>query len=479
MQPAKPDTIQTYLVEISRIPLLTRREETAIARRVVGSRDRFRRAVLATDYTVRGAVELLEKARAGTIRPDQVLELPGQVSQQKQRKLRLLEPNLRTVDHLLAKNRADFAAVVDRRHSIRRRRRSWQRIVGRRRKAAQLIEEIGLKTQYLESLADDLEDLGRRMTGLDERIAAADADPRQASTRAEMGRELWSLVEQTLEGPRSLRRRVDRMARWRRRHDEARQRLAAGNLRLVVSIAKRYRNRGLSFLDLIQEGNTGLMRAVDKFDPDRGFKFCTYATWWVRQAITRAVANHSRTVRMPAHLNRKVVKLRDAGQWLLHENQAEPSTEQTARAAGLTTAEADRVLRGLLPPLSIEQPVQEGGEHPFADLLVDQQQPDTLSALHHDQLKSRIAEILAELSYREREVLRLRFGLGDGQACTMATIGKMFSISRERVRQIETEALRKLKQPCRSQRLSGFLDLPIMPVDAEGCEGWGQSAVSH
>jgi RNA polymerase primary sigma factor len=284
---------------------------------------------------------------------------------------------------------------------------------------------------------------------------------------AEIRKELRYLMRLTLESPSTLRRRIARIARLQDEYDAAKRALSAGNLRLVVSIAKRYRNRGLSFLDLIQEGNTGLMRAVDKFEYARGYKFSTYATWWIRQAITRAIADQSRTIRVPVHMIETMSRVRTVSRELLQKRGCEPSVEETARAAGLSVDETSCVLQMSRQPLSLDQPVGDHDDSYFGEFLEDYREDDPLYEMNQDLLKRRIADVLDALNYREREILRLRYGLADGYTYTLEEVGKIFQVTRERVRQIEAKAVRKLQHPVRSRKLSGFLERPAAAAPPE------------
>jgi len=402
-----------------------------------------------------GAVALLEKVQAGTVRLDRTIEVSVTNTREKRRILRRLAPNLATLRRLQEEKARLFRVAMSRSTPDERRREAWRRLVRQRNKAVRLVEEMQLRIQRLYPLLKELRGRARHLDELRALAAAAGGDPQR---RRALAVEQRRILLAARESRRTLARRLALLDDLQGRYDAAKRDLAEGNLRLVISIAKRYRNRGLSFLDLIQEGNSGLMRAVDKFEHARGFKFSTYATWWIRQAITRAIADQSRTIRVPVHMVDTMTRMRNVQRDFLQAHGRPATVEELAEISGLSVEEAECICRMARKPVSLDQPLGESEEGSVGDFVSDRREDDPLKGVNQQSLQGTIARALESLSYREREILRLRFGLADGYAYTLEEVGTIFSVTRERVRQIEAKAVEKLRQPGATFDLAGFVD---------------------
>lgn len=451
------DPIRMYLSQMASIPLLSREEEVALAKKIEITRKRFRRSVLTCDFALRATVETLRKVHQGNLPFDRTIKVSLTERLTKEQIQARMPHNLQTLNHLLEANRRDFDRQIRRSTSPETKADARQSFLRRRRKCLQLVEELSLRTRRVLPLVQQLADISDQMQQIKRQLAQVRHQPMDVVKCAELRMELCELMRLTQESPTSLKNRVETIRKQHAEYEEVKRQLSSGNLRLVVSIAKKYRNRGLSFLDLIQEGNTGLMRAVDKFEYRRGFKFSTYATWWIRQAITRAIADQARTIRIPVHMIDVLSKLRNIQKRLLQELRREPTTEEVAIRAGLELEEVQRVLDIGRHPVSLDRPVGDGEDCAFGELIEDVESDNPARNANNGILRQKIEALLKTLTYREREIIRLRYGLGDGYTYTLEEVGRIFKVTRERVRQIEAKAVRKLQHPVRSQQLSGFL----------------------
>jgi RNA polymerase primary sigma factor len=452
------DPVRMYLTQMGEIPLLKRDQEIALAKKIEVTRKRFRRKVLECDGALGQVVDTLKRVHTGDLPFDRTVKVSLTENLEKDKILQRMPHNLKTLEHLMEQNQEDFARIIDPTLSEEDKRRFRRQLSIRRRKAVTLVEELSIRTQKVQPLMKKLEQISARMDELEQEIERLKGDKNAKEDLAALQKELHDYMMHTLEEPIRLRMRVKIVRTRFAEYEQAKRDLSGGNLRLVVSIAKKYRNRGLSFLDLIQEGNTGLMRAVDKYEYRRGYKFSTYATWWIRQAITRAIADQARTIRIPVHMIETMSKLRNVSKKLLQEMGREPTIEETAKAANISVEETRRVLKISRHPISLDRPVGESEDSYFGDFIEDDSAESPVQAATQEMLKDKIDQVLKTLTYREREIIKLRYGLGDGYTYTLEEVGRIFKVTRERVRQIEAKAVRKLQHPVRSRQLEGFLD---------------------
>ncbi len=452
------DPVRMYLTQMGEIPLLTREEEIKLAKKIELTRKRFRKKVLESELSVLASVRILKDVENGELAFDRTLRGNSSINLKKTDLESRLKQNLQTLEKILLQNAVDFEEYLKTQPKTIERTRFAKKIRSRRKKCVTLLEELGLQTKKIRPMMQDLEKISEKMQNCLKELQHLQNETENHSRCHKLERELEMLMRKTHESPEKLHRRVRQMIQRYEEYESAKRRLSSGNLRLVVSIAKKYRNRGLTFLDLIQEGNTGLMKAVEKYEYRRGFKFSTYATWWIRQAITRSIAEQARTIRIPVHMIETMSKLRNMSKKLVQKKGREPTIEEIADATGVSIDDTKKVMKIARLPISLDRPIGESDDSYFGDFIEDEGAESPVTAATHEMLKDRIEKVLQTLTYREREIIKLRYGIGDGYTYTLEEVGRLFNVTRERVRQIEAKAVRKLQHPVRSRRLEGFLE---------------------
>ena len=420
------DPVKMYLRQMGQIPLLTREQEISIAEKIKEAETLFRKNVLWMNVAKKAVIEVLENALEKNINLDEIMDLDPEIKEYiaKRKILKLLKKLKRT--------KAKYRAV---------------KILLDMRLAIYVVEQISHK---IREIIEKIESIEREIRG---------TKKAKRNKKKKLTKKLRALRCELGEKPESVKKQCRFIRIKETNFNKAKRRLVAANLRLVVSIAKKYTNRGLSFLDLIQEGNIGLMKAVDKFEYKRGYKFSTYATWWIRQAITRSIADQSRTIRIPVHMTETINKLIRVSRSLVQETGREPTPEELSGQMKIPVDKVRSILKIAQEPISLQTPIGDEGDTHFGDFIEDKRAVSPASATAYTMLKEQMGGVLDTLTEREKKVLRLRFGIGDGYPRTLEEVGTIFSVTRERVRQIEAKALKKLRHPIRARKLKNFLSV--------------------
>jgi RNA polymerase primary sigma factor len=454
------DPIRMYLHQMGQVPLLTREQEVEICKRIetaeVTVHTLFDNLGIAVDMYLSTA----ERLENGKDRFDRVIEDKFVDSRDKYLAAlpRLKRELLKNRDKLFT----EFAVTRKTKSTAAQKATAAKNMERTRKRLVELFEHLYFKQKIIESLAAKAEDEYREVTGClaqIETLRKSRKGKKQEEALAAETRKLRKLEDRLCMGTDQFVGRYKQLKDAMRKGMAARTEMVEANLRLVISIVKKYMNRGLSFLDLIQEGNTGLMKAVEKFEYRRGYKFSTYATWWIRQAATRAIADQARTIRIPVHMIETINKLMRVQKKLVQELGREPTPEEVAEEMSLPVERVRAVYKMAQQPISLQSPVGEGDDAHFGDFIEDKGAENPSEMTAYSLLKDRLKDVLGTLTEREQQVLNLRFGLADGYSRTLEEVGKQFNVTRERIRQIEAKALRKLRHPTRIRKLEGFIEM--------------------
>ena len=453
------DPVRMYLKQMGQVPLLTREQEVEISMRIEEAEINARKLFAIFGFATQTYMALVERLESGRERFDRIIS--DKHVDSRDRYLKALPRLRKTIEGQHELTRQKFVEWNKNSLSKKEKEGKLRSLEQQREKLATMLDSLFFKQKAIEdfvSVADERYQVMRHLVEHQKKYE----QPARAKAHPELQREARKKLQEFEEAEHmsaaEFEHQYKELKTWLRKGLRAKTEMVEANLRLVISIAKKYTNRGLSFLDLIQEGNMGLMKAVEKFEYRRGYKFSTYATWWIRQAITRSIADQARTIRIPVHMIETINKLMRVQKALIQELGREPTPEEVAEEMNLPVDRVRAVLKMAQQPISLQSPVGDSDDTHFGDFIEDKSAENPSEMTAYSLLKERLQDVLKSLTEREQEVLTLRFGLADGYSRTLEEVGRKFNVTRERIRQIEAKALRKMRHPTRIRKLEGFLD---------------------